>query len=166
MARGDITRIPVDAIVNAANNQLRGGGGVDGAIHQAAGPVILEECRRIVERRGICKTGEAVYTSAGKLPAKWIIHTVGPVYQNEPNSRSLLLNCYQNSLSLAETLQVQSISFPNISTGVYGYPKGEAANIALNYIHEYRQSGKLKKIILVCHDLENYQIYDTIMNKW
>lgn len=130
---GDITRIKADAIVNAANSSLLGGGGVDGAIHRAGGDAILEECRKIRNRQGKCKTGDAVVTTAGNLPAKYVIHTVGPVWNdNEKESSELLANCYKNSLKLAENLAVKTISFPGISTGVYGFPKELAAKIAVD----------------------------------
>lgn len=125
----DITSMPVDAIVNAANTSLRGGGGVDGAIHRAAGPELLEECKKI----GGCPTGEARITSAYSLPAQFVIHTVGPVWNGGTSGEpDLLANAYQNSLQLAEDNKLTSISFPAISTGVYGYPQKEAAEIAVN----------------------------------
>jgi O-acetyl-ADP-ribose deacetylase (regulator of RNase III) len=130
---GDITREAVDAIVNAANSSLLGGGGVDGAIHRAGGPAILAECRRIRETRypGGLPTGEAVITTAGKLPAQHVIHTVGPVYgQNAGKDAELLAACYENSIALAAENGLETIAFPAISTGVYGYPKEEAARVA------------------------------------
>jgi len=124
LVTGDITKLEVDAIVNAANTWLMGGGGVDGAIHRAGGPAILEECREIVARQGRCDTGEAVITSGGKLPAKYVIHTVGPVWQGGKNNESQLLeNAYLHSLKLALKNGVETIAFPNISTGIYGFPK-------------------------------------------
>jgi O-acetyl-ADP-ribose deacetylase (regulator of RNase III) len=130
---GDITRQDVTAIVNAANSTLLGGGGVDGAIHRAGGPEILKECQQIratVYPNGL-PTGQAVITTGGNLPAKYVIHTVGPIYGREPERESeLLAACYQNSLLLARQHGVSSIAFPSISTGVYGYPKSEAAKIA------------------------------------
>ena len=135
LIKGDITKVKVDAIVNAANSSLMGGGGVDGAIHRAGGPAILEECRKIIAKQGSCKTGEAVITTAGNLPAKFVIHTVGPVWNGaRKNDASLLAACYQNSLNLAIDHELSSIAFPNISTGVYGYPKKEAAEIAQRVI--------------------------------
>src|SRR5688572_33477796 len=128
LVQGDITKQKVDAIVNAANSSLLGGGGVDGAIHRAGGPAILEDCRKIIAKQGGCKTGEAVITTAGNLPAKFVIHTVGPVWNNGNNGeREKLGNCYRNSLALAKEHSCQTIAFPNISTGVYRFPKKEAA---------------------------------------
>lgn len=138
LVQGDITRQPVAAIVNAANSSLLGGGGVDGAIHRAGGPQILEECRRIRARQGGCKAGEAVITTGGRLPAGHVIHTVGPVWngghRGEP---ALLANCYRNSLRLAAENQLDSLAFPGISTGIYGYPKKEATGIAVREVQEF-----------------------------
>jgi O-acetyl-ADP-ribose deacetylase len=134
IVRDDITRRRVDAIVNAANSTLLGGGGVDGAIHRAAGPELLEECRRL---RG-CRTGEAKITRGHRLPAKHVIHTVGPVYGEEQGREAeLLANCYRESLALARQHGCKSIAFPSISTGAYGYPLEEASRIALKTIHEF-----------------------------
>ena len=137
---GDITRQDVDAIVNAANSTLLGGGGVDGAIHDAGGPQILEECREIRKRdypKGL-PTGEAVITTGGNLPAKFVIHTVGPIYGREPERQAeFLAACYQNSLLLARQHQLSSIAFPSISTGAFGYPKIEAARIASTAIKNW-----------------------------
>ncbi|WP_018628464.1 O-acetyl-ADP-ribose deacetylase [Niabella aurantiaca] len=156
---GDITKINVDAIVNAANSSLMGGGGVDGAIHRAGGPQILEECRKIVARQGECKTGEAVVTTAGRLPAKYVIHTVGPVWNNGRNQEAAqLYACYHNSLELAVARHCRSIAFPNISTGIYGYPKKEAAAIAVGAVQDFlTEPGTLEKVIFVCFDAENEQ---------
>lgn len=159
---GDITVVKADVIVNAANSSLLGGGGVDGAIHRKGGPRILEECRDIRARQGKCKTGEAVYTTAGLLPARYVIHTVGPVWQGgDKNEPILLANCYMNSLSLAEKLNAKTIAFPNISTGIYGYPKKEASEIVLCTIKEYlsENKGGIEKIYFVCFDEENYHLY-------
>src|SRR5262249_12874794 len=120
LRQGDITLTRADAIVNAANSSLMGGGGVDGAIHRAGGPEILEDCKKIVARQGGCKTGEAVITTAGRLPAKYVIHTVGPVWNGgNKDERKLLANCYSNSLNLALEYGLKTIAFPNISTGIY-----------------------------------------------
>ncbi|HJP91011.1 MAG TPA: O-acetyl-ADP-ribose deacetylase [Pyrinomonadaceae bacterium] len=142
---GDITRQDVTAIVNAANSSLLGGGGVDGAIHRNGGPAILKECRRIRETihpDGL-PTGQAVITTAGNLPAKYVIHTVGPIYgQNSDRDAELLAACYQNSLLLARQHQVSSIAFPSISTGAYGYPKAEAAKITSRTIKDFLSADK------------------------
>lgn len=165
LIKGDITKIKADAIVNAANSSLMGGGGVDGAIHRAGGPAILEECRRIIARQGSCKTSEAVITTAGNLPAKFVIHTVGPVWNGgKKGEASLLAACYQNSLNLAIDHNLSSIAFPNISTGVYGYPKKEAAEIALKTVMVYlKQDTFISKVYFVCFDEENYQLYQTLV---
>lgn len=165
LIKGDITKIKADAIVNAANSSLMGGGGVDGAIHRAGGPAILEECRKIIARQGSCKTGEAVITTAGNLPAKFVIHTVGPVWNDgRKNEASLLAACYQNSLNLAIDHNLSSIAFPNISTGVYGYPKKEAAEIALKTVMVYlKQDTFISKVYFVCFDEENYQLYQMLV---
>ncbi|MFL5730084.1 MAG: O-acetyl-ADP-ribose deacetylase [Cytophagaceae bacterium] len=156
--KGDITTVPADAIVNAANTSLLGGGGVDGAIHRAGGPEILEECRKIVARQGGCKTGEAVITTAGKLSAKFVIHTVGPVWNGgNKNEREKLFSCYTNSLNLALTHQCKTIAFPNISTGVYRFPKMEAAEISAKAVNGFLEKNEgIDKIIFVCFDDENY----------
>lgn len=157
--KGDITKVKVDAIVNAANSSLMGGGGVDGAIHRAGGPAILEECKKIVARQGACKTGEAVITPAGNLPAKYVIHTVGPVWNGGSNrEKEKLANCYLNSLQLAVEHNCKTIAFPNISTGVYRFPKEEAANISVERIQQFLSNNQsLEKVIIVCFDEENLQ---------
>lgn len=138
---GDITRQRVDAIVNAANSTLLGGGGVDGAIHRAGGPALLDECRAIRAERGECPTGEAVLTGGGGLPARYVIHAVGPVWrgggQGEPG---LLASCYRNSLRIAASLGFQSVAFPSISTGIYGYPVSLAAPTALAAVASFLSS--------------------------
>lgn len=164
LIKADITKISVDAIVNAANSSLLGGGGVDGAIHRAGGKRILDECIAIRNRQGKCKTGEAVVTSAGNLPAKYVIHTVGPIWNNdEEKCTKLLANCYKNSLKLAESLSVKTISFPNISTGVYRFPKDLAAKIAIQEVKNF-ESEIIEKVTLVCFDEENEEIYKQILN--
>ena len=157
--KGDITKIKMDAIVNAANSSLLGGGGVDGAIHRAGGPAILEECKKIVARQGECKTGEAVITGAGNLPAKYVIHTVGPVWNGgNQDERTKLANCYLNSLQLAVEHDLKTIAFPNISTGAYGFPKKEAAEISVSRIQNFiLKNGSIEQVLIVCFDEENYQ---------
>jgi O-acetyl-ADP-ribose deacetylase (regulator of RNase III) len=166
LIKGDITKIKVDAIVNAANSSLMGGGGVDGAIHRAGSTAILDECKKIIAKQGSCKTGEAVITTAGNLPAKFVIHTVGPVWNNgKKNESTLLAACYQNSLKLAVEHKLSSIAFPNISTGIYGYPKEEAAEIAINTVTEFfDQTDLITKVYFVCFDEENYQLYDSLIH--
>jgi O-acetyl-ADP-ribose deacetylase (regulator of RNase III) len=165
LVKGDITKLKVDAIVNAANSSLMGGGGVDGAIHRAGGPAILEECKMIVAKQGSCKTGEAVITTGGNLPAKFIIHTVGPVWNGgKKNEAGLLAACYLNSLKLAVEHKLSSIAFPNISTGIYGYPKKEAAEIAVNTVSEFLKENDFPdKVYFVCFDEENYQLYQSLI---
>jgi len=165
LLKSDITKLKVDVIVNAANSSLMGGGGVDGAIHRAGGPAILEECRMIVAKQGGCKTGEAVITTGGNLPAKFVIHTVGPVWNGgKKNEAGLLANCYMNSLLLANEYKLSSIAFPNISTGIYGYPKKEAADIAFNTISNFlEQNDFIDQVYFVCFDEENYLIYRSLI---
>lgn len=158
----DITTLQVDIIVNAANNTLLGGGGVDGAIHLAAGPRLLEECRQL----GGCKTGEAKITGGYRLSAKHVIHTVGPIWidgtQHEPE---LLSACYQNALRLAVEVQAHSIVFPGISTGVYGYPVKPAAAIAVTTVQTFcTQNNALDEVIFCCFSARDLQIYDTLLN--
>lgn len=158
--QGDITKISVDAIVNAANTSLLGGGGVDGAIHRAGGSAILEECIKIRNKQGGCNTGEAVITTAGNLPVKYVIHTVGPVWNgNKEEKATLLANCYKNSLKLAIENNTKTIAFPNISTGIYHFPKDKACKIALETINNFDLKEGLEKIIFVCFDEENYNLY-------
>ena len=154
---GDITKVTADAIVNAANTSLMGGGGVDGAIHRAGGSEILEDCREIVARQGNCKTGEAVITTAGKLPAKFVIHTVGPVWNGgNKNEREKLANCYRNSLRLAVENNCKSIAFPGISTGIYRFPKQEAAHIAVKTVRDFLENDQtIEDVIFVCFDNES-----------
>ena len=161
LLKGDITKVEVDAIVNAANTSLLGGGGVDGAIHRAGGPQILEECQAIRNKQGGCKTGEAVITSGGKLSAKNVIHTVGPVWNGESEKKEKLLeNCYKNSIKLALENGVKSIAFPCISTGIYKFPKGLAAKIAIETV---QSNQGLEKVIFVCYGEDNYKIYEELL---
>jgi O-acetyl-ADP-ribose deacetylase len=157
--QGDITRLDVDAIVNAANTSLLGGGGVDGAIHRAAGPGLLQECRRL----GGCPTGEARLTGGYNLAARFVIHTVGPVYSGKPRDRTLLTACYRNSLKLAAENNVASIAFPAISCGVYGYPIEQACRIAVDTACDFLGSDtSVKKVIFMLFspgDLKVYQDY-------
>lgn len=155
---GDITKLSVDAIVNAANSSLMGGGGVDGAIHRAGGPEILEACRKIVARQGGCKTGEAVITTGGKLPAKFVIHTVGPVWRGGNNNEpQLLANCYTNSLKLAVQNNCRTVAFPCISTGVYGYPIDKAAEVAVHAVKKFLEGNNaIDRVTFVCFDDANY----------
>ncbi|MGJ1262231.1 O-acetyl-ADP-ribose deacetylase [Sphingobacterium spiritivorum] len=167
LLKGDITQIKVDAIVNAANTSLLGGGGVDGAIHKAGGSEILHECQRIRNKQGGCKIGEAVITTAGNLPANFVIHTVGPVWNGgEHNEDALLTSAYLHSLLLAEQNQVRSISFPNVSTGIYKFPKKRAASIAINVVSEFlNNSTQIEEVIFVCYDQENYDLYKDMLDK-
>lgn len=162
LINGDITTLEVDAIVNAANSGLRGGGGVDGAIHRAGGPSINEECRKIIKEIGSLPAGEAVITGAGELPARHVIHTVGPVYDPEKpgEMRKLLWNCYHSSLSVALENGLETVAFPNISTGVYGFPKDKAARIATEAVNEFlEENDGIRKILYVCFDSENFELY-------
>lgn len=159
--QGDITKIAADAIVNAANTSLLGGGGVDSAIHRAGGPAILEECRRIRARQGSLKVGAAVYTTAGNLPAKYVIHTAGPVWNGGNKLEAELLQAaYLNSLKVAVSLNCYSVSFPNISTGIYGFPKEKAATIAINTICAFlRESPALQlTVMLVCYERQHFEL--------
>ncbi|MBW8324028.1 MAG: O-acetyl-ADP-ribose deacetylase [Prolixibacteraceae bacterium] len=166
LLQGDITKLNVDAIVNAANSSLMGGGGVDGAIHRTGGPIILAECRQIVARQGRCATGEAVVTSGGNLPARYVIHTVGPVWHGGNNNEAnLLQNAYSNSLKLAVENGIETIAFPNISTGVYGFPKEKAAEIAIQTVTEFlSKTDQIRQVYFVCFDQENYKLYHILMN--
>jgi len=159
---GDITKITVDAIVNAANSALAGGGGVDGAIHRAGGPSIMKELDKIRARTGGCRTGSAVATSAGRLPAKYVFHAVGPVYRDGRHGEAeLLRSCYMTCLELAKEHGVESISFPSISTGIYGYPLEEAATIAISSVHERLSAdrGSITLVKLVQFSAADHAIY-------
>ena len=161
LIRGDITKVEADAIVNAANSSLLGGGGVDGAIHRAAGPALLEACRNL----NGCPTGEAKITEGFNLNAKYVIHTVGPVWRGgNANEAELLEKCYMNSLELAALHSVKKIAFPNISTGVYGFPKDRAAEIAVNSVKSWLESHpEPELVIFVVFDEENAEIYNHIL---
>ena len=165
---GDITKLDVDAIVNAANSSLMGGGGVDGAIHRAAGPELLEECRRIAgERRAIpegpCPAGDAVITAGYKLPNKRVIHTVGPVWRGgSQGEEEKLASCYRKSLLLAAEAGLKSIAFPNISTGVYRYPKDKAAAVAIQTVQKaLSEAPSFERVVFVCFDEENFRLYQS-----
>ncbi|WP_034256537.1 O-acetyl-ADP-ribose deacetylase [Adhaeribacter aquaticus] len=164
--RGDTTQLQVDAIVNAANSSLLGGGGVDGAIHRAGGSEILEACRHIRNTRGECPTGKAVITTAGKLPAKLVNHTVGPVWQGgHSHEPELLANCYKNSLQLAIQHQCKSVAFPNISTGIYGYPKEKAATVAIKTVSDFLSlHPELNFVLYVIFDKDNFALYKKLLN--
>ena len=166
IVQGDITRQVTDAIVNAANSSLMGGGGVDGAIHRAGGPTILEECKRIVAQQGRLPTGKAVITTGGNLKAKYVIHTVGPIwYGGSRNEAELLSSAYNECLKLATETKLSSISFPSISTGAYGYPVDEAARIAVSTVVSFlnEQKTPLKDIVFVLFDSRTYQSYRTAL---
>ena len=163
VTREDITKLKVDAIVNAANSRLLGGGGVDGAIHRAAGPELLEECRTL----NGCQTSEAKITNGYNLPARYVIHTVGPVWRGGKfNEAELLRDCYKNSLQLAQLNDCKSIAFPNISTGIYGFPKREAAEIAVKTVRDFIQSNKIpEKVYFTCFEEPNFLIYKEILDQ-
>ena len=157
VALGDITKLKLDAIVNAANTSLLGGGGVDGAIHRAAGRGLLEECRTL----GGCPTGEAKITKGYNLPAKWVIHTVGPVWHGGSHGEDeLLASCYRNSLALAEQYGIRTIAFPAISTGVYGFPMERAARIAVKEVKDFLERNvTVEKVMLVCFDKYAHNLF-------
>ena len=157
--RADITTLAVDAIVNAANESLLGGGGVDGAIHQAAGPELLEACRIL----GGCPTGDAKATKGYRLPAKWVIHTVGPVWRGgQAGEAELLTSCYTRSLQVADELGAKSVAFPAISTGVYGYPREAAARIAVATVAN--ADAQVEQVLLIAFDEETFRLYERLLN--
>ncbi|MGC9337027.1 MAG: O-acetyl-ADP-ribose deacetylase [Candidatus Cloacimonadia bacterium] len=161
LVQGDITQQDTEAIVNAANSSLIGGGGVDGAIHRAGGPQIFEECAEIRKRQGGCPTGEAVITSGGNLKAKYVIHTVGPIWRGgENNEENLLRNCYINSLNIAKENSIKSIAFPSISTGIYKFPIQRASMIALQTTINYiKKNDFLDEVRFVLFSKKDYDIY-------
>ncbi|HLR34095.1 MAG TPA: O-acetyl-ADP-ribose deacetylase [Tissierellales bacterium] len=161
LIKGDITKEKVDGIVNAANNTLLGGGGVDGAIHKAGGPDILEQCKKI----GGCPTGEARITTAGNMPSKYVIHTVGPIYKDgKRREKDLLYNAYYSSLELAKEYKLKTIAFPSISTGVYGYPIDEASDIAIKAVMDFiKKENFIEEVRFILFSDENYKIYEDKM---
>ncbi|WP_275591270.1 O-acetyl-ADP-ribose deacetylase [Paenibacillus sp. 19GGS1-52] len=164
-----MTKIEMDAIVNAANTSLMGGGGVDGAIHKAGGKAILEACIKIRNQRGGCAVGEAVATTGGNLKCRYVIHTVGPVWNGGSNNEEeKLRNCYKNSLLQAESKKVISIAFPNISTGIYKYPKDSACIIAVEEVSKYllNKESRIKKVVFVCFDEENFELYKNELKRF
>ena len=162
LIQGDITKLEVDTIVNAANRSLLGGGGVDGAIHRAAGPDLLEECKTL----NGCDTGDAKITKGYQLPSSHVIHTVGPVWSGgNRNEEELLKSCYQKSLELAKKYKLNTIAFPNISTGVYHFPKERAAEIAINTVKDFLDQSEIpSKVYFVCFDDENYHLYSQMLS--
>ncbi|MFG1696728.1 O-acetyl-ADP-ribose deacetylase [Nonomuraea sp. NPDC049309] len=160
LVQGDITEQQVDAIVNAANSSLLGGGGVDGAIHRRGGPEILQECRKLRAGRyaGGLPTGRAVATTAGRLPARWVIHTVGPVYSRSEDRSHLLASCHVESLRVADELGAESVAFPAISTGIYGWPVGDAARIALDAVRSAGTS--VREVRFVLFDAAAYAAFE------
>ncbi len=166
LIQGDITKQITDAIVNAANPSLMGGGGVDGAIHRAGGPAILEECKQIVSKQGRLPTGKAVITTGGNLKAKYVIHTVGPVWHGgSRNEAELLASAYYECLKVAAGSKLSTISFPSISTGAYGYPVAEAAKIALRTVVSFlkEQATSLKEVVFVLFDSKTYESYHSAL---
>lgn len=164
--QSDITIIKADAIVNAANSSLLGGSGVDGAIHRKGGSDILKACQDIRNKQGKCNVGEAVITTAGNLDARYVIHTVGPVWNKGGIEKEKLLNeCYNNSMLLAMENNVRSIAFPNISTGIYKFPKDLAAQIAIDTIRKFKAQGIVEEVIFVCYDKENFELYDKLLKQ-
>jgi O-acetyl-ADP-ribose deacetylase (regulator of RNase III) len=167
LVHDDITKLEVEAIVNAANSSLSGGGGVDGAIHKAGGTEILEACALIRSANGGCPAGQAVITTAGRLKARFVIHTVGPVWKGGIHEEEKVLSdAYKNSLKLAADKKIRTIAFPNISTGVYAFPKIKAAKIAVRTVEEFLTTNvSIEEVIFCCFDQENFDIYSTLLKK-
>lgn len=167
LIKGDITKVSTEVIVNAANTSLIGTSGVSSDIHKAGGIVIDQQCMDIRRRLGGCKTGEIVVTDAGNLDARYVIHTVGPVWKGgEKRESELLYNCYTNALKESVRLECKKIAFPNISTGIYGYPKKEAAKIALRATEDFLKENKeIEEVLFVSYDEENYEIYDELLKQ-
>lgn len=168
ITQGDITKQTTNAIVNAANSSLMGGGGVDGAIHRAGGPAILEECKQIVAKQGRLPTGQAVITTGGNLKARYVIHTVGPVWHSgSSNEANLLASAYRESLKVAAEHNLTSVSFPSISTGAYGYPTGDAARVAIKAVASFlkEQKTSLKEVIFVLFDSRTYEAYSLALEE-
>jgi len=168
VVQGDITAQSTDAIVNAANSSLMGGGGVDGAIHRAGGTAILEECKQIVARQGRLPTGQAVITTGGNLKARYVIHTVGPVWHGgSRNEADLLASAYRESLKLTSEKNLSSVSFPSISTGAYGYPVAEAAKVAINTVASFlkEETTSLKDVVFVLFDTRTYEAYSSALGE-
>ena len=168
IVQGDITKQTTDAIVNAANSSLMGGGGVDGAIHRAGGPAILEECKQIVSKQGRLPTGQAVITTGGKLKARYVIHTVGPVWHGGgSNEADLLASAYRESLKAAAEHNLTSVSFPSISTGVYGYPINEAAKVATKAVFSFlqEQATSIREVVFVLFDSRTYEAYSSALDE-
>ena len=162
LKEGDITQLAVDAVVNAANQSLLGGGGVDGAIHRAAGPGLLEECRKL----GGCFPGEAKITQGYRLPAQYVIHTVGPIYSGRPEDAEMLANCYKNSLTLADKYNCRTIAFPAISCGAYGYPMEKACEIAVDTVCSALESlHKINKVIFMLFSFDHMGIYKNYLTQ-
>jgi len=166
LVKGDITKLEVDAVVNAANKYLQGGGGVDGAIHRAAGPMLHEQCMLIIQKMGgELPVGEAAITQSGNMPCKYVIHTVGPIWKggNKGEDR-FLTKAYRSSLQLAVDFGLKTIAFPNISTGIYGYPKEEAAKVAVTEVKRFlSENDFIEEVIFCCYEDDNYELYKNLI---
>jgi O-acetyl-ADP-ribose deacetylase len=167
LVKGDITKLEIEVIVNAANSQLSGGGGVDGAIHKAGGSKIHQQCMRLIQKNGQLPVGESVITESGNMPCRFVIHTVGPIWKGGENDESALLTkAYRSSLELANDFSLKEVAFPNISTGIYGFPKEKAAEIVFKEVCNFLHTNLLiKKVVFVCYDDENYKLYEEQLEK-